>query len=458
MTILDNVKNVYFVGIGGIGMSALARYFKLKGYNVAGYDRTQTPLTEKMAREEGISVNYVDDEREIAEIYRNAEDTLVVYTPAIPRDNRQLNFFIARGMTPHKRSEVLGLLSHAGKALCIAGTHGKTTTSTLLAWLLHNSHVKCSAFLGGISENFGSNLLVDTSSDYIVIEADEFDRSFLTLNPEKAVITSMDADHMDIYGNRDSIIAAFEDFACNVVPAGKLFVKKGLEIKKRRVDGYYSLNDKADFYADNLRLENGLYSFDYHGRDGDILNLKLGVPGMVNIENATAAITVALDCGVTADEIRAALPAFKGVHRRFNIILASEDLILIDDYAHHPKEIEATLKSVRRIWPDRYLTVVFQPHLYSRTRDFAPEFAQSLSLADEVILMNIYPAREKPIPNVSSDIIMDKITVPVRLMTENEIVEAASGFKGIAITMGAGDIDKLPIKIYAKLNVAKSAA
>ena len=254
MTILDNIKNVYFVGIGGIGMSALARYFKLKGYNVAGYDRTQTPLTEKMAREEGIAVNYADDENEIAEIYRNAENTLVVYTPAIPRDNRQLNFFTDRGMKPHKRSEVLGLLSHAGKALCIAGTHGKTTTSTLLAWLLHNSHVKCSAFLGGISENFGSNLLVDTSSDYIVIEADEFDRSFLTLNPEKAVITSMDADHMDIYGNRDSIIAAFEDFACRVVPKGGLFIKKGLEIRKRRVDGFYSLNDKADFYADNLRL------------------------------------------------------------------------------------------------------------------------------------------------------------------------------------------------------------
>lgn len=458
MTILDNIKNVYFVGIGGIGMSALARYFKLKGYNVAGYDRTQTPLTEKMAREEEIAVNYADDENEIAEIYRNAENTLVVYTPAIPRDNRQLNFFTDRGMKPHKRSEVLGLLSHAGKALCIAGTHGKTTTSTLLAWLLHNSHVKCSAFLGGISENFGSNLLVDTSSDYIVIEADEFDRSFLTLNPEKAVITSMDADHMDIYGNRDSIIAAFEDFACRVVPEGGLFIKKGLEIRKRRVDGFYSLNDKADFYADNLRLENGLYSFDYHGRNGDILNLKLGVPGMVNVENATAAITVALDCGVTADEIRAALPGFKGVHRRFNIISASEDLILIDDYAHHPKEIEATLKSVRRIWPDRYLTVVFQPHLYSRTKDFAPEFAQSLSLADEVVLMNIYPAREKPIPNVSSNIIMDKITVPVRLMTESEIVEAAPGFKGIAITMGAGNIDKLPSKIYAKLNAVKSAA
>ena len=440
MTILDNIKNVYFVGIGGIGMSALARYFKLKGYNVAGYDRTQTPLTEKMAREEGIAVNYADDENEIAEIYRNAENTLVVYTPAIPRDNRQLNFFTDRGMKPHKRSEVLGLLSHAGKALCIAGTHGKTTTSTLLAWLLHNSHVKCSAFLGGISENFGSNLLVGY-----------FDQQSALIDSDKTV-----RDHF--YGNRDSIIAAFEDFACRVVPKGGLFIKKGLEIRKRRVDGFYSLNDKADFYADNLRLENGLYSFDYHGRNGDILNLKLGVPGMVNVENAVAAITVALDCGVTADEIRAALPEFKGVHRRFNIISASEDLILIDDYAHHPKEIEATLKSVRRIWPDRYLTVVFQPHLYSRTKDFAPEFAQSLSLADEVVLMNIYPAREKPIPNVSSNIIMDKITVPVRLMAESEIVEAAPGFKGIAITMGAGDIDKLPSKIYAKLNAVKSAA
>ena len=458
MTILDNIKNVYFVGIGGIGMSALARYFKVKGYNVAGYDRTKTALTEKMVSEEGIEINFADEVSEISEVYRNKEQTLVVYTPAIPQDNKQLNFFVENGMKPHKRSEVLGLLSQAGKALCVAGTHGKTTTSTLLAWLLHNSKIKCSAFLGGISENFGTNLLVDTTSDYIVIEADEFDRSFLTLNPEKAIITSMDADHMDIYGSRESILAAFEDFAEKIVEGGKLFIKQGLEIKRHKVDGYYCLNGKADFYSDNLRLENGLYTFDYHGKNGDIFDLKLGVPGMVNVENATAAITVALDCGVTEEEIRKALPEFKGVHRRFNIILADEKLTLIDDYAHHPKEIEATLRSVRQIWPQQHLMVIFQPHLYSRTKDFAPEFAASLSLADEVILMNIYPAREKPIPNVTSDIILDKISVPVRLMSEEEIVNASSDFKGIVITMGAGDIDKLPVKIYAKLNCLKSAA
>lgn len=458
MITLDNIKNVYFVGIGGIGMSALARYFKQKGFNVAGYDRTMSTLTRKMSDEEGIEINYDDDENEIGEIYRNAENTLIVYTPAIPQDNRQLNFFRDKGMRPHKRSEVLGLLSHAGKALCVAGTHGKTTTSTLLAWLLHNSQVKCSAFLGGISENFGTNLLVDTKSEYIVIEADEFDRSFLTLNPEKAVITSMDADHMDIYGNRESIIAAFEDFADLIVEGGKLYAKQGLCFGRRKPDGCYNLNTKADFYADNLRLNNGLYQFDYHGKNGDISDLMLGVPGMVNVENAVAAITVALDCGVSAAEIRASLPKFKGVHRRFNIISDTGELIYIDDYAHHPKEIEATLKSVRGIWPDRHLTVVFQPHLYTRTRDFASEFAQSLSLADEVILMNIYPAREKPIPHVTSDIIMNEITVPVRLMTAEEIIETTSLCKGIAITMGAGDIDKLSSQIYQKLNAVKSAA
>ena len=451
MTILDNIKNVYFIGIGGIGMSALARYFKIKGYNVAGYDKTKTDLTEKMAKNEGFYINYVDNIESIPEEYRQADNTLVVYTPAIPSDNEQLNYFIKKGIHPHKRSEVLGLLSQSGKALCVAGTHGKTTTSTLLAWLLHNSKVKCSAFLGGVSENFGTNLLVDTTSEYIVIEADEFDRSFLTLNPEKAIITSLDADHMDIYGSRESVVQAFEDFAERIVDGGKLFIKNGLKLKRRQPDGFYALNEKADFYSNNLRLENGLYTFDYHNKDFDILDLKLGIPGMVNIENATAAITIALDCGVTPEEIKKSLPLFKGVHRRFNIISRNDDLIYIDDYAHHPKEIEATLNSVKAIWPDKYLTVVFQPHLYSRTKDFAPEFAKSLSLANEVILMNIYPARENPIPNVTSDIILDKVTVPASLKTKENIIQTIDTKKGIVITMGAGDISQMSGKIYEKI-------
>lgn len=455
MTILDNVENVYFLGIGGIGMSALARYFKLKGYNVAGYDRAESKLTAKMAIEEGMTINYNDDEAQIAPNYRDLEKTLVVYTPAIPKDNRQFNYFLNNGFKPHKRSEVLGLLSQAGKALCVAGTHGKTTTSTLLAYLLHHSHVKCSAFLGGISDNFGSNLLVDTVSPYIVIEADEFDRSFLTLSPEKAIITSMDADHMDIYGSRESILEAFEDFAGKIVEGGKLFIKDGLKINNRKVDGYYNLEQKTDFYTDNLRLIDGLYTFDYYGKSIEIKDLRLGIPGKVNVENATAAITVALDCGVTAEEIKASLPGFRGVYRRFNIITNNGKVVYVDDYAHHPKEIEATLKSVRGIWPFEKLTVIFQPHLYSRTKDFCDEFGKSLSLADEVILMDIYPAREKPIPNVSSDIILSKIEVPAKIMTVEDILETMSERKGIVITMGAGDIDKLAPQIFEKLNPEK---
>lgn len=454
MDCLDNIKNVYFVGIGGIGMSALARYFKLKGYEVAGYDRTETPLTKKMAKEEGIAINYVDDAQEIASKYMDIATTLVVYTPAISKDNSQLNFFINNGFVPHKRAEVLGLLSRAGKALCVAGTHGKTTTSTMLAYLLHNSKIKCSAFLGGIATNFGTNLLVDTTSPYIVIEADEFDRSFLTLNPEMAIITSMDPDHMDIYGNRDSVIAAFEDFAEKVSPnGGKLIIREGLEIKRRKVDGYYARGEKTDYYSDNLRLDNGLYVFDYHGKKADIKDLKLGVCGEVNVENATAAITLALEAGVEPSEIKAALPEFKGVFRRFNVLFRDEKKIYIDDYAHHPKEIEATLKSIRAIWPDKKLKVIFQPHLYSRTHDFCDEFAESLSLADEVVLMNIYPAREVPVEGVTSHIVMEKITVPVRLLTADEIVAeiASDEDKGIVITMGAGDIDKLAPRLCEKL-------
>lgn len=438
-------------------MSALARYFKLKGYKVAGYDRTKSALTQKMALEEGISVNYVDDEAEIGEAFRDKASTLVVYTPAIPKDNHQLNYFINNGFVPHKRSEVLGLLSRAGKALCVAGTHGKTTTSTLLAYLLHHSKIKCSAFLGGISTNFGTNLLVDTTSPYIVIEADEFDRSFLTLNPEMAIITSMDADHMDIYGSRDSIVAAFEDFAALVSPDnGKLVIKDGLEINSHAVDGYYNLNQKTDYYSDNLRLDNGLYIFDYHGKKADIKDLKLGICGKVNVENATAAITLALEAGVTPEEIKASLPDFQGVYRRFNIRFSDVGRIYIDDYAHHPKEIEATLKSIREIWPDKKLKVIFQPHLYSRTRDFCDEFAESLSLADEVLLMDIYPAREIPLEGITSDIILKKVTVPVKLVSVNDILsEVADYEEGIVVTMGAGDIDRLAPQLCEKLNVVK---
>lgn len=450
-----NIKNIYFLGIGGIGMSALARYFKANGYVVAGYDKTPSVLTEKMKNEEGIGMSYVDEEPEIAPAFRDPETTLVVYTPAVPEENLQLSYFLKAGFHLHKRAEVLGLLSRNGKALCVAGTHGKTTVSTMTAFLLTNSAVGCNAFLGGISVNFGTNLLLDRNSEYIVIEADEFDRSFLHLYPEMAVITAMDDDHLDIYGNRANLVEAFEQFAQNVGEHGKLFVKEGLELKKTAVTGYYGVGEKTDYYSDHLRIIDGHYVFDYHGRDEDIQDLILGVPGRVNVENATVAVTLALAAGVKAIEIREALPQFRGVVRRFNVHVNTGDKMYIDDYAHHPKEIEATLVSVREMWPEKKLTVVFQPHLYSRTNDFYKEFAESLSLADEVILLNIYPAREKPMPGVTSEIIRERLTVPGRILSKEELLAYVGGeFKnGILMTLGAGDIDRLVSVVTEKLNV-----
>lgn len=441
---LANIKNVYFLGIGGIGMSALARYFKLNGYQVAGYDRTPSVLTRKMSDEEGIAITYEDDADTIAEIYRNKKDTLVVYTPAVPADSHQYSYFRNGGFELKKRAEVLGILSRSGKALCIAGTHGKTTTSTLLAFLLKNSSVGCSAFLGGISSNFGTNLLTDPNSEYIVIEADEFDRSFLHLHPEIAVITAMDADHLDIYKNKENVTEAFESFAKNVKPGGKLFVKQGLVLKQTEVTGEYNVDYPADYNADCLRVVDGRYHFNYHGRDVEIKDLCLGIPGRVNVENAVAAITVALSVGVTPAEIRQALPEFRGVARRFNIHVHTGKMMYIDDYAHHPREIEAVLSSVRAMWPDQKLTVSFQPHLYSRTNDFYPGFAQSLSLADEVILLDIYPARELPIAGVTSQLILERLQVPGRIVSKDEFPKYVDGHvtEGIFMTIGAGDIDR----------------
>lgn len=434
---------MYFVGIGGIGMSALARYFKANGYRVAGYDRTPSPLTEKLSAEEAIPVNYRDAEEEIGTEYRDKARTLVVYTPAIPEDNAQLQFFRREGFDLHKRSEVLGLLSRRGKALCIAGTHGKTTTSTLLAYLLHCSSVGCNAFLGGISMNFGTNLLLDAHSSYIVIEADEYDRSFLHLTPEMAAITAMDEDHLDIYGSRKNLIDAFEAFAAKVKEGGKLFVKKGLELKKTEVSGYYAVGEPAGYYSDNLRVEGVCSVFDYHGERAEIKDLRLGVPGRMNVENATLAITLALEAGVTPEEIKEALPGFKGVLRRFNIH-ASGRTIYIDDYAHHPREIEAVLLAIREIWPDRKLTVAFQPHLYSRTSDFHDWFARSLNIADEVILLDIYPAREQPLPGVTSGIIRKDVVKPSAIVPKERFLkfveEKVRG--GVFVTLGAGDIDR----------------
>lgn len=442
----QTIRNVYFLGIGGIGMSALARYFKAKGYQVGGYDRTSSALTQKMQAEEEIRINYVDEEEEIPAEFRDKTATLVVYTPAIPGDNRQLAYFLRAGFDLHKRAEVLGMISRKGKAICVAGTHGKTTVSTLTAFLLKNSAVGCNAFLGGIAANFGTNLLLDCNSPYIVIEADEFDRSFLHLSPEIAVITAMDEDHLDIYENRANLLEAFEAFAQRVNPqSGRLFLKKGLQLKQAQVTGYYGVEVEADCYADRLRIEQGRYVFDYHGRGVDIEGVILGIPGRLNVENATAAITLALEAGVQPEEIRKALPEFKGVARRFNIQVYTEKTIYIDDYAHHPREIEATLGSVREMWPDQPITVVFQPHLYTRTRDFQEDFARSLSLADRVVLLEIYPAREQPIPGITAEVIRKRITVPAEIVTKEKLIQQIiPDFQGgILVTMGAGDIDRL---------------
>lgn len=450
----ESIKNIYFVGVGGIGMSALARYFKIKGYCVAGYDRTPSPLTEKMQQEEGILINYEDDASVIAPEFRDKSATLVVYTPAVPADNRQIRFFRQSGFCLYKRSEVLGMISRQGKAVCVAGTHGKTTVSTMTAYLLHHSAIGCNAFLGGIAANFGTNLLLDAHSPYIVIEADEFDRSFLHLSPEIAVITAMDEDHLDIYENKANLTEAFEEFARLVRPdVGRLFLKKGLELKKTKVSGYYGVEVEADCYADHLQIVDGHYVFDYHGCRADIPGLTLEIPGRLYVENATAAITLALEAGVQPEEIRKALPGFKGVARRFNIHVNTPRFIYIDDYAHHPREIEATLSSVREMWPHKKLTVIFQPHLYTRTRDFYPDFARSLSLADEVILLDIYPARELPIPGITSGVIRERLSAPGRILSKPEVLKYISQEYegGILLTMGAGDIDRMTGEIAGKL-------
>lgn len=441
--LLEDIKNVYFVGIGGIGMSALARYFKAIGCHVAGYDRTPSALTEKMKQGERIEVNYRDEEAEIGLRYRDKANTLVVYTPAIPQDSKQLNYFRSNGFSLHKRSEVLGLLSRTGKALCVAGTHGKTTTTTLLAFLLKNSRIGCNAFLGGISMNFGTNLLIDRYSEYIVVEADEFDRSFLHLSPYIAAITAMDEDHLDIYGNKANLIEAFEEFAERTREEGKILLKAGLKLERSEVDGYYAIEGVTDNYSDHLRVQGSHYIFDYHGQKAEIKDLVLGIPGRMNVENATLAITMALEAGVRPDEIRKALPEFRGVLRRFNIH-TSGAVLYIDDYAHHPREIEAALKAVREMWPEKKLTVAFQPHLYTRTRDFQSEFAHSLNIADRVILLDIYPAREIPIPGVSSEIILNKLNVPACIIPKEEFPKFVDQNvkDGIFMTVGAGDIDR----------------
>lgn len=444
-------KDIYFIGIGGIGMSAIARYYNFKGYRVSGYDRTPSDLTRAL-EEEGISVHY---ENNTGLIPGDSATTLVIYTPAIPSDMKELVYVREHGYRVIKRSAMLGEISRGQRCLAVAGTHGKTTTSTLLAHILTSCGEGCTAFLGGISKNYGTNLLM-SHTPTIVAEADEFDRSFLQLHPEIAVITSMDADHLDIYSDLDHVREAFREFASQTT--GTVITRLGLDITssdtKARVMRYSYDDARADFYAGNIRRDDcGYFTFDLNWPDGVIHDCRCGVSGWVNVENSIAAAAIALTYGIRPDDIRNAIATFSGVKRRFDIHLNTPDCSYIDDYAHHPKELESAVSSIREMFPGRKLTAVFQPHLYTRTRDFADGFASALSAVDRLILLDIYPAREEPIPGVTSEIIFDRVTCPDKVMIpktglmtllEKEPVD-------ILVTFGAGDIDRFTGPITAML-------
>lgn len=449
---MNSYKNIYFIGIGGIGMSAIARYYKFKGCNVSGYDKTPSELTGELIAE-GIGVHYEDNTDFIP---KDVENTMVVYTPAIPHDLKELLYVQEHGYTLLKRSKTLGEIAKGQRCLAVAGTHGKTTTSTLLAHIFTDSKVGCSAFLGGISKNYDTNLLV-SHNPTIVAEADEFDRSFLQLFPEIAVITAMDADHLDIYGDLKHVHEAFQAFAGQV--SGTVITKLGLDITPNHTKARimrYSYNDpRADFYADNLRKDEcGYFTFNLKYPDGVINDCRVGVPGWVNVENAVAASAIALVYGIDPEAIRHALGTFLGVKRRFDIHVNRPGCAYIDDYAHHPNEISTAISSMRDIFPGRRLTAIFQPHLYTRTRDFADEFSKALSAVDKLILLDIYPAREEPIPGVSSRLIFDKVTAPEKVLLKKEMLMKYLEDEKIdtLITFGAGNIDRFIPQITEMLS------
>ena len=438
---------VYFVGAGGIGMSALVRYYLSQGIVVGGYDRTACSLTEEL-RAEGADIHYTDDPDLIPEACRRPESTLVVYTPAIPHDHKELTYFRDHQFRIMKRAEVLGTLTRTMKGLCVAGTHGKTSTSSMAAHLLHQSHVGCNAFLGGITKNYGTNYLLNRESPYVVIEADEFDRSFHHLRPFASVITATDADHLDIYGTEEAYLESFAHFTELITPGGVLVVHTGLKLKPRTAEGVttytYSRNE-GDFHAENIRKGNGKIIFDFVTPQGVVRDIDLGVPVDINIENAVAAMAVCHLVGATDSDLRNAIATFGGAKRRFDFWIKEDGehgKVVLDDYAHHPDELRASIRSIKDLYPHRKVTAIFQPHLYSRTRDFAPQFAEALSHADRVILLDIYPAREKPIPGVTSQIIFDRITCPDKMLIDKaqllHTIETNSF--DILLTVGAGDI------------------
>ena len=436
-------------------MSAIARYFAAKGYAVAGYDRTRSRLCEELEAE-GIAIHYTDDVAQIAPEFLHNESTLVVYTPAIPAEHSEFVYFRQHGFTIEKRAQVLGEITRVERGLCVAGTHGKTTTSTMLAHLLKQSHVDCNAFLGGIAKNYTSNLMLSDTSDLVVIEADEFDRSFHHLTPYMAVVTAVDADHLDIYGTHEAYLESFAHFTSLIVEGGCLIMKKGIALQPRLGNGVklytYSATEQADFCATNVRIGNGTIVFDFVTPTETIADIELGVPVQVNIENGVAAMAVAWLNGVSADELRSGMRSFAGIRRRFEIWLKTDRLTIIDDYAHHPAELEASIKSVKALYADKKVLGVFQPHLYTRTRDFYQEFAAALSHLDEAMLVELYPAREEPIAGISSQTIYDEITCPKTLTTKAELINVLkTKHFDVLLTLGAGDLDAMLPQIVESL-------
>ncbi len=450
----SDYDSIYFLGIGGIGMSALARWFRRKGLRVAGYDKTPTPLTHELI-EEGMELHF-DDKVEFIPGYLTKEKTLVIFTPAIPKDHAEYLYLKDCGFTILKRSEVLGLISKDYKTIAVAGTHGKTTTSSMVAHILKEAGKDMVAFLGGITTNYDSNLVMQgevNKHTIVVAEADEFDRSFLRLFPDVAVVTSADPDHLDIYGNHASMLTSFRDFIKQINKNGSLIIHKSVEsladANKDISKKVYGI-DQGQFFASSLTTKGGFFTFDLHGDDVKIENIQLGVPGFHNVENAIAASIAVKQVGVSNDTIKKALASFRGVKRRFEYVFKNNETVFIDDYAHHPTEIEAFLKSLKALYPDKKITVIFQPHLYTRTRDFAEGFAKSLSLADTVVMMDIYPARELPIPGVTSDMIFKDVTSPVKIRSSKKDLLSKLESLNIEViaTIGAGDIDTFvkPIK------------
>jgi UDP-N-acetylmuramate--alanine ligase len=446
---LTNIEGIYFLGIGGIGMSALARYFLAGGFQVCGYDRTETPLTEALS-EEGCSIIYDDDVNSLPTLFADPdkrEMVLIVYTPAIPKESILLNFFTDNGYTIYKRAEILGLISRETDAIAIAGTHGKTTVSTMTAHILTVSAIDCSAFLGGISKNYNTNLLL-SQSRYTVMEADEFDRSFLYLSPLIAVVTAIDPDHLDIYGTPEAMVKAYGDFCHCVRGGGTLILNENIASALSLPDDVtvytYGTGENASFRATAIDRESGYYRFDLITPGEPVENIRIMMPGMVNIFNATAAAAAAWCAGVDHNSIRNAIHSYQGVRRRFDVRFKDAAIVYIDDYAHHPSEIDALVSAVRDFYPGKHVTGIFQPHLYSRTRDFADGFAAALDKLDEVLLLTLYPAREKPIPGISSDMIAGLMkNRNVRVVTREELIPALQNVKqGVLLTIGAGDIDR----------------